>query len=71
MKPISLSSFFADVDLVAVRDELVVDEVLEHVRQISATPAVDGVEETDVGEVTFFLGFVAFFLVWKESCGGA
>lgn len=52
---------FADVDLVAVRDELVVDEVFKYARQISATPAVDGVEETDVGEVTFFLGFEEFF----------
>lgn len=52
---------FADVDLVAVRDELVVDEVLEYARQISATPAVDGVEETDVGEITFFLGFEKLF----------
>ena len=52
---------FADVDLVAVRDELVVDEVFKYARQISATPAVDGVEETDVGEVTFFLGFEELF----------
>ena len=53
---------FADVDLVAVRDKLMVDEVLEYARQISATPAVDGIEETDVGEVTFFLGFEKLFV---------
>ena len=52
-----LGGVLADEDLVATRNEFVINEVLEGAREVGATAAVDGVEETEVGEVIFLTGF--------------